>query len=174
VVADWSLGLMGRSSVSAASMITAMNSALSREGIDDKVVTVGQFAPRGSTGGMFAGGLVGDEVGGLLGADSVGVVGGALAGARGAARRRGLPPALLVGVSDDNVYGFAGRSRSREPGALVFSVPRSGLSVSVRPRVNVRVLVLATPDGSSQVELEGSRLPITHSKDVIEALRSGH
>lgn len=159
--------------MSAARMTTAMNSALRREGLDDTVMAVGQFAPRGSTGGMFVGGLVGDEVGGLLGADSVGVAGGALAGARGAARRRGVPSALLVGVSDDYVYGFAGRSRTREPGQLVFKVPRAGLSVSVQPRVNVRVLVLATPDGSSRVELEGNRLPITHSKDVIEALRSG-
>jgi hypothetical protein len=157
--------------MSAASMIAGMNSALSRDGIDDQVVTVGQFAPRGATGGMFVGGLVGDEVGGLVGADAIGVVGGALAGARGAARMRGLPPALLVGVSDDYVYGFAGRSRTREPRELVFKVPRSGLSVTVRARVNVRVLVLATPDGS-RVELEGNRLPITHSSDVIKALRS--
>jgi hypothetical protein len=154
-------------------MTTAVNSALRRDRIDDHVGTVGQFIPRGTTGGMFAGGLVGDEIGGLLGpaADAIGSVGGALAGARGAARARGLPPAMLVGVSPQWVYGFAGRSRSDEPQQLVFRLPREGLAASVRQRANVRILTLQAADGS-RVELEGSRLPITHSKDVIDALRS--
>jgi hypothetical protein len=158
--------------MSAANMIAAMNAALRRDGVDDQVDTVGQFIPRGTTGGMFAGGLVGDEIGGLLGpaGDAVGTVGGALAGARGAAQARGLPPALLVGVSPQWVYGSAGRSRSREPQQLVFRLPRAGLAASVRQRVNVRILPLQATDGS-RVELEGNRLPITHSKDVIDALR---
>ena len=122
---------------------------------------------------MFAGGLVGDELGGVLGpaGDAVGTVGGALAGARGAARTQGLPRALVVGVSPRWVYGFAGRSRSHEPHELAFRLPRDGLTASVRQRVNVHVLTLQTSDGS-RVELEGNRLPITHSKDVIDALRA--
>lgn len=159
--------------MSASSMISAMNAALSRRGLSDEVTTVGQFTPRGSTGAMFVGGLLGDEIGGVFGAagDALGTVGGAMAGARGAARSRGLPSALLVGVSDAWVYGFAGRSRSREPEELVFRVPRDGLTVSVRQRVNVRILTLTMPDGGSRLELEGNRLPITHSKDVIDALQ---
>jgi hypothetical protein len=154
-------------------MIAAMNSALHRDGIVDQVDTVGQFIPRGTTGGMFAGGLVGDEVGGLLGpaGDAVGTLGGMLAGTRGAAKARGLPPVMLVGVSPQWVYGFAGRSRTREPQQLVFRLPRAGLAASVRQRVNVRVLTLEASDGS-RVDLEGNRLPITHSKDVIDALRA--
>lgn len=161
--------------MSEANMLDAINTAVTRAGLTDEVVAAGQFIPRGSTGGMFAGGLVGDEVGGVLGgaADAIGTVGGALAGARGAARSRGLPPAMLVGVSAQWVYGFAGRSRSRVPQQLVFRLPRAGLEVSVRQRVNVRTLTLATADGSARVELEGNRLPITHSKDVIDALRGG-
>jgi hypothetical protein len=159
--------------MSAANMIAAMNSALRRDGIDDQVDTVGQFIPRGTTGGMFAGGLVGDEIGGLLGpaGDAVGTVGGALAGARGAAKAQGLPPALLVGVSPQWVYGFAGRSRSRVPHQLVFRTPRAGLTATVLQRVNVRILTLQANDGS-RIDLEGNRLPVTHSKDVIDALRA--
>jgi hypothetical protein len=36
--------------------------------------------------------------------------------------------------------------------------------------VNVRVLELIDPQRGSSVELEGMRLPITHSKDVIQEL----
>jgi hypothetical protein len=37
-------------------------------------------------------------------------------------------------------------------------------------RVNVRVLELIDTASGSRIELEGNRLPITHSKDVIEEL----
>jgi hypothetical protein len=36
--------------------------------------------------------------------------------------------------------------------------------------VNVRVLELIHDDSGSRIELEGSRLPVTHSKDVIDIL----
>jgi hypothetical protein len=36
--------------------------------------------------------------------------------------------------------------------------------------VNVRVLELIDEASGSAIELEGNRLPVTHSKDVIEAL----
>jgi hypothetical protein len=48
-------------------------------------------------------------------------------------------------------------------------VPREGLEAKVHQRVNVRVLELID-EGGSRIELEGMRLPITHSKDVIEEL----
>lgn len=156
-------------------MIKAMDAALTHQGFDDRVVAVGQFIPRGSTGAMFAGGLAGDEIGGLLGpaGDAIGTAGGALAGSRGVADSRGLPSALLVGVSAQRVYGFAGRSRSREPQQLVFCLARTGLVVAVHQRINVRTLTLATADSSTRIELEGNRLPITHSKDVIDVLTAG-
>jgi hypothetical protein len=34
----------------------------------------------------------------------------------------------------------------------------------------VRILELVEKDSGSRIELEGMRLPITHSKDVIEEL----
>ena len=48
--------------------------------------------------------------------------------------------------------------------------PRAGLSVKVHQRVNVRVLELIHDDSGSRIELEGNRLPVTHSKDVIDVL----
>ncbi len=155
-------------------MLAAVNAALTGRGIDDRVTAAGRFSPRGASGGMFAGGLAGDTVGGLVGgvADAVGTVGGALAGQRAAGRARGLPARLLVAVSTGWVYGFdGGRSGSREAGELVFRFPRAGLTVTVGQRVNVRTVTLAAADGS-RVELEGHRLPVTHSKDVIDVLRA--
>jgi hypothetical protein len=51
-------------------------------------------------------------------------------------------------------------------------VPRDGLEAKVHQRVNVRVLELIETESGSRIELEGMRLPITHSKDVIEELTS--
>jgi hypothetical protein len=80
----------------------------------------------------------------------------------------GLPGRMVVGVSDTTVYGFAG-SRAH-PKALVFRVPRDGLEIKVHRRINVRVLELIDANDGSRIELEGMRLPITHSKDVIQEL----
>ena len=38
-------------------MVELVQSALSERGIDDQVIAVGQFYPRGHTGGLFVGGL---------------------------------------------------------------------------------------------------------------------
>jgi len=73
-----------------------------------------------------------------------------------------------VGVSQTMVYGFAG-SRVH-PRALAFRVPREGLEAKVHQRVNVRVLEPVDTESGSRIELEGMRLPITHSKDVIQEL----
>ncbi len=151
-------------------IVAAFDAALRRDGIDDRVDVAGEFSPRGASGGMFAGGLVGDSVGGLAGStgSSIGTVGGAFAGRDAAARARGMPTYVLVGVSSTAVYGYAGR-RSGRLGELVFRVDRAGLHAQVHQRVNVRVLVLSSPDGSV-LELEGNRLPLTHSRDVVDAL----
>jgi hypothetical protein len=83
---------------------------------------------------------------------------------------QGMPQWMLVGVTADAVYGFDGRSRSKRPGELVFRAERSGLEVKVHQRVNVRVLELIHPESDSRIELEGSRIPVAHTKDVIAAL----
>ena len=98
---------------------------------------------------------------------------GVIGGMRANAAAHGMPEFMLVGVTADGVYGFEGRSRSKEPGAMVFKVARAGLEVKVHQRVNVRVLELIHPESDSRIELEGSRIPLTHSKDVIEALSEG-
>ncbi len=89
--------------------------------------------------------------------------------AAGVARQ--LPDRMLVGVTPTTVYGFAGASRRKQPTDLAFEVPRAGLTVEVHQRPNVRVLELIHDESGSRIELEGSRVPLTHSKDVIEALR---
>jgi hypothetical protein len=153
-------------------MLELVQGALDAGGIDDRVVAVGQFEPRGHTGGLFIGGLIGGDAGGLLGpvGDAVGVGVGSLAGMAAADASSELPNQMLVGVSETMVYGFAAPTRHSEPTALAFQVPRSGITAKVHQRVNVRVLELIDDASGSRIELEGNRLPLTHSKDVIEAL----
>lgn len=153
-------------------MERAVQQALAREGIAEEVLAAGQFNPRGHTGSMFAGGLAGSEVGELGGAagEAVGEIAGVAGGMRANAAVSGMPQWMLVGVTDTAVYGFDGRSRSKEPGALIFKAERAGLEVKVHQRVNVRVLELIHPKSGSRIELEGSRIPVAHAKDVIEAL----
>ncbi len=153
-------------------MVELVQDALEARGIEDEIVAAGQFNPRGHSGGMFVGGLVGGDAGGLVGgaAESVGVGAGALAGMSAADVASGLPAKMLVGVSSTSVYGFAAPSRHDEPTALAFQVPREGLTAKVHQRANVRVLELIDDASGSRIELEGNRLPVTHSKDVIQAL----
>jgi hypothetical protein len=153
-------------------MERAVQQALAREGIDEEVLAAGQFNPRGHTGSMFVGGLAGSEVGELGGSvgEAVGEVAGVAGGMRANAAGSGMPQWMLLGVTADGVYGFDGRSRSKEPGAIVFRADRAGLEVKVHQRVNVRVLELIHPETGSRIELEGSRVPVAHTKDVIAAL----
>ena len=153
-------------------MVELLQSALDEGGIEDHLVAAGQFNPRGHTGGLFVGGLVGGDAGGLLGGvgGSVGTAAGSLAGMRAADAASGLPAKMLVGVSATTVYGFAAPTRHDEPTALAFQLPRATLTAKVHQGVNVRVLELIDDASGSRIELEGNRLPVTHSKDVIEAL----
>ncbi|HEY7431888.1 MAG TPA: hypothetical protein VH641_14300 [Streptosporangiaceae bacterium] len=153
-------------------MVELVQNALTQSGISDEVLAAGQFYPRGQTGGMFAGGLVGSDVGGMFGeaGELAGLGVGSLAGRHAAGAAAGLPDTMLVGVTATTVYGFAARTRHSEAAALVFQVERADLSVKVHQRVNVRVLELIHNDTGSRIELEGNRLPLTHSKDVIDVL----
>jgi hypothetical protein len=155
-------------------MVRLVQEALAAQGITEKILAVGQFNPRGHVGGMFAGGLAGGEAGGLMGsaAESVGVGLGSLAGMHAADNTSGLPGNMLVGVSAEAVYGFAATTRHSAPTALVFQVPRAGLKATVQRRFNVRILELRDTESGSTIELEGNRLPVTHSKDVIDLLKS--
>ena len=82
-------------------MLEAVQAALEDRGIDDRLEAVGQFNPRGHTGGGFAGGLIGGDVGGVAGSlgDAVGTAAGYAAGTRAAGEASGLPDWMLVGVS---------------------------------------------------------------------------
>jgi hypothetical protein len=152
-------------------MIAAMESALQGLGVSEKIEAVGQFMPRGHTGALFAGGLIGDSLVGSLGglADAVGTIGGSLAGARIHDASSGLPDNMLVGASATHVYGFSATGR-RVADNLVFRVDREKLEVKVHQRVNVRILELIDPESGARIQLEGNRIPLTHSKDVIDVL----
>lgn len=57
----------------------ALDEAVAAADIHDEMVAVGLFAPKGSAGGLLAGGALGDVVGGGIG----GAVGSALGGLAG-------------------------------------------------------------------------------------------
>lgn len=135
------------------------------------MIAAGQFNPRGQSGGLFVGGMVGGDAGSALGgaAEGVGLAAGSLAGRHAAGAASGLPDKMLVGVGHDGVR-LAAPTRHDEPTALAFQVSRGGLSAKVHQLVHVRVLELIHDDTGSRIELEGNRLPVTHSRDVIEAL----
>jgi hypothetical protein len=160
--------------VSEQKMIEIVRDAMAREGIDENVLVVGEFYPRGHTGAGFVGGMAGGSVGDFGGnlAGAVGTVAGYLAGERISDDARGMPERMLVAVSPQAVYGFVEHSRRKEPGNLVFRVPRDELETKVHQRVNVRVLELIEVRTGAAIELEGNRVPLTHSHDVIREL--GH
>ena len=151
-------------------IVDVVNEALAAAGIEDTVVAAGEFNPRGHSGAGFAGGLIGGDVGDSIGglAGGIGTAGGYLAGTHAHDAATGLPERMVVGASETTVYGFAGNRA--HPKALAFRVPREGLEAKVHQRVNVRILELIETDSGSRIELEGMRLPITHSKDVIQEL----
>lgn len=153
-------------------MVASIETALAQLGVPEAVEAAGEFQPRGHTGSMFAGGFIGDALGGGLDGlgDSIATVGGAVGGAKIHDAASGLPEWMIVGVTPTQVCGFAAARRRREAGALVFRVPRAQLDVKVHQRVNVRVLELIDSQTGARIELEGNRLPVTHSKDVIQAL----
>lgn len=80
-------------------MTELVQGALAARGIEDEVLAVGQFNPRGHSGGMFTGGLVGGMAGDLLGGvgEMAGVGVGSLAGMEAADARSGLPAEMLIG-----------------------------------------------------------------------------
>jgi hypothetical protein len=153
-------------------MIELAQAALGHHGIDDTVEAVGQFAPRGQSGAMFAGGMIGGDLGGAAGnlAGGLALGAGMAAGRAASSASSGLPQTVMVAASASTVYGLHAETRRREPDRILFAVPRAGLTVNVHQRVNVRVLELIDEQTGSRIELEGNRLPVTHAKDVIHLL----
>jgi hypothetical protein len=157
-------------SMSEKRIIEVVNEALASAGIEDTVIAAGEFEPRGHSGAGFAGGMIGGNIGDAIGspAGGIGTAGGYLEGTRAHDAAAGLPGRMVVGASETTVYGFAGNRA--HPKSLIFRVPREGLEAKVHQRVNVRVLELIDTESGSRIELEGMRLPITHSNDVIQEL----
>ena len=150
-------------------IVEVVNKALAAGGIDDTVIAAGEFNPRGHSGAGFAGGWsAGTSATRFPARGRDRDAGGYLAGTKAHDSATGLPERMVVGASETTVYGFAGNRA--HPKALAFRVPRAGLEAKVHQRVNVRVLELIDTESGSRIELEGMRLPITHSKDVIQEL----
>ncbi len=154
-------------------IIERAQQALRDAGVDDELVAAGEFSPRGRSGASFIGGVAGSEAGSMIGGgvgDAVGLVAGVAAGGRAVDAASGMPAYVVVGVSDTMVYGLAGR-RNHPSHDVVFEIPRADIEVEVHQRMNVRVLELIHRSNGDRIELEGNRLPVTHSKDVIDHLR---
>jgi hypothetical protein len=159
--------------MSEAKMLELSQAALREAGDPGELMAVGQFNPRGHSGALFAGGLMGADAGGRLagGAGSdLGVAAGSVAGQRMSDRASGLPSSLLVGVSAEHVYGFDAPTRHSPPRGLLFKLSRDSITAAVHQRVNVRILELTDRESGDTIALEGNRLPVTHSGDVIRLL----
>ena len=131
-------------------LIERTTEVLAASGAPENVEAAGIFNPRGHTGSMFAGGIVGD-------------------GAKVHDATTGLPEWLVVAVTPTSVVGFDTDGR-RRPTRPIFRFARSELETKVHQRVNVRILELIHKDTGSSVQLEGNRIPLLHTKDVIKAL----
>ena len=68
--------------------------------------------------------------------------------------------------------GYGGRPVQGLTLAINVELPRAGLTANVHQRVNVRMLELIDDETGQRVELEGDRIPLTHSKDAIDVLTS--
>ena len=149
----------------------ALDEALAASRLDDEMVAVGLFSPRGSSGGMIAGGLVGDVVGGLGGVvgSALGDLAGASAGRKVAGDIHNLPKDLIVGVSKEWVYGASMPGR-KTPSILLFRVTRDGLVATTKDRLSVRILELQVLGDAEPIRLEGNRNPMTGAKSVISEL----
>ena len=149
----------------------ALDEALAASKLDDQMVAVGLFSPRGSSGGMIAGGLVGDVVGGLGGVvgSALGDLAGASAGRKVAGDIHNLPKDLIVGVSKEWVYGASMPGR-KTPSTLLVRVTRDGLVATTKDRLSVRILELQVLGDAEPIRLEGNRNPMTGAKSVISEL----
>jgi hypothetical protein len=149
--------------------------------VDDEIITAGVFQARGATlkvmMGAGAGSSVGNLIGGGLG-DAIGVGVGALAG--NAASGEDGVFRWLVAVSPTRVYVFeptAGGTPGAQAGEirkgdvrLIYAFEREHLEVTVKSRLNVRVLILEDLPTGEKIELEGNRIGWSNAKEVVKAL----
>src|SRR5262245_16348277 len=119
--------------------VEQVQAALDPHGLQDTSPVAGHFMPRGESGSMIAGGMVGSDAGDAGGelASGIGMALGMAAGRRVNEATSGLPAHLLVGVSESAVYGAA-EPRHHQPGQILFAAPRAGLTATVPQRGDVR------------------------------------
>ena len=155
-------------------MVEIAEKALVDLGVPETVEAAGQFLPRGHTGSMFAGGFLGDGLtdmaGGLVNsAATVGGAPGAVLDIHDAAS--GLPDQMLVGVTSTHVCGWAQAApqHRRRRAGVPDPPPRPRGQRCTSASTSGSLELIETSSGA-RIELEGNRIPLTHSKDVIQAL----
>lgn len=151
--------------------------------VDDDIIAAGVFQARGATlkimAGATAGSVAGDMAGGI--GDVVGIGVGSILGNRSSGHDGVFR--WLVAVSPTSVYVFEPSAHTSSPGGqaseirrgevqLIHRFDREHLEVTVKSRVNVRVLILEDIPTGEKIELEGNRLGWSHSKEVVKALVS--
>ncbi len=152
----------------------------SRAVTGDDIEIAGLFEPKGmrgkrllgSFGGMLVGGALGDAVGGQVG-DGIGeaIGGGAGRYAGGKAGANQGKVRFVVAASPTKVYVLQPDSPmaiTHENLSLRHTFDRSTLSTSVHGKVTVRTLVLTDTATDDEMELEGSRMGWSHSKETLE------
>ena len=166
-------------------MVALVQRALDDRGVKDEVVAVGEFNPRGHSGGLFVGGLAGGEVGGVLGVGEAAGAGRRLLGwdACRRCRVRTTRRRCSIGVSSTAVYGFAARTRHDEPTDLVLrSAPlrahgeRPQAGERPRPRADRRCLRLqdrARGQPATGDAFEGRDRSPRRLRDLLRGLAGG-
>jgi hypothetical protein len=146
-------------------MVEMVRAAVTDLGVDDRIVAAGEFNPRGTPDRCSSAGSPATTSPARSGSPPGRSAHGA-SGTSSAVCRRARSSASPTG----RCTGSPGDARS-STGGLVFNVDRSAVRVEVHQRVNVRIVELIDEASGSRIELEGNRLPVTPSKDVIDHLR---
>jgi len=151
----------------------------------DTIVAAAWFQPRGTSGGLYGGGSIGESIGHMAGGGLLGAVGSMAGSAAGYELERHaddhlasaggqvhhIPFESLVAVSDRRIYAWSVTLRGGhiEPKDLVFSLDRDRIAVTVHSRVAVRTVTIVDEDGGDQWEFESARVN-GHLKFLLAAL----
>lgn len=139
---------------------------------DEEITVAGLFVPRGLVGRIAVGAIAGGFVGSIAGpaGSAAGTAIGAGAGAASVGQD-GLSWVVAVTPTKVHVLNrpFSPSSDARSVQTLIHTYDRTDLTVEVKTRAFVRVVVLDDNEGEARVELEAAR-PRQYSSEVIHAL----
>ena len=155
----------------------------------DDVQIAGLFSPRGASGHRFVGLIVGNAVGAVVGSELGGAAGdqigqlvggsaGMVAGEASVADHNDEAMAggtinFVVAVSPTKVYILQPQSSmaiTRENLGLAYEFDMATLAVTLHARVSVRTMTLEDTTTGDKLELEGTRVGWSHSKQTMKFL----